>query len=108
VDAKNPRDEPDADFLVEYFQNLLARAALDQFAVKFQTLDRLTTPDRDTQIQRLVLSRVILTRLRLCDDDVLDLGIASGKAWVGEAAKFANLIHQHIRPRVQSSSHRFI
>ena len=71
--TKNLRDEPDADFLVEHFQNFLARAALDQFAMKFQTLDCLTTPDRDTQIQRLVFSGVILTRLRLRDDDMFDL-----------------------------------
>jgi len=75
----NIRDEPDADFLVEYFQNLLARAAFDQFAVKVQALDCLTTPDSDTQIQRLVLSRVILTGLRLCDDDVFDLGSRQGR-----------------------------
>jgi len=75
----NIRDEPDADFLVEYFQNLFARAALDQFAVKLQALYCLTTPDSDTQIQRLVLSRVILTRLRLRDDDVLDLGSHQGR-----------------------------
>lgn len=75
----NIRNEPNADFLVEYFQNLLARAALDQLAVKFQALDCLTTPDSDTQIQRLVLSRVILTRLRLRDDDVFDLGSRQGR-----------------------------
>lgn len=78
MDTKNLRDESDADFLVEYFQNLLARAALDQFAVKFETLDCLTAPDRNTQIQWLVLSGVVLTRLCLRDDDVFDLGSRQG------------------------------
>jgi len=73
VNTRSLRDEPNANFLVKYFQDLPTRAALDQFAVKFQALNCLTTPDRDTQIQHLVLSRVIFTRLRLRDDDMLDL-----------------------------------
>ena len=73
MDAGSLRGETDADFLVEYFQDLSARAALDQFAVKFQALNCFTTPDRNAQIQILVLSRIILTRLRLRNNDVFDL-----------------------------------
>jgi len=84
----NIRDESNADFLVEYFQNLLARAALNQFAVKLQALDCFTTSDSDTQIQWLVLSRVILTRLRLRDDDVFDLGSCQGRPESGRSQDF--------------------
>jgi len=71
--ARSLRDKPNANFLVEYFQDLPARAALNQFTVKFQALNCLAAPDRDTQIQHLVLSRVIFARLCLRDDDMLNL-----------------------------------
>ena len=73
------RYEADANFLVKYFQDLPARAALDQFAVKFQTLNCLPTTDGNTEVQRLVLSRVILTRLRLRDDNMFNLVDALAK-----------------------------
>jgi hypothetical protein len=77
--AGSLRDEADTNFLVEYFQNLPASAALDQFTVKFQALNCLTTPNRNAQVQRLVLSRVILTGLRLRDDDMLNLRSRQGR-----------------------------
>lgn len=79
MDVRSLRDKSDTDFLVEYFQNLPTCATLHQLTVKLKTLNRFTTPNRDAQIQCLVLGRVILTRLRLRDDDMFDLGSRQGR-----------------------------
>ena len=107
VNVGGLRNEADADFLVEHFQDLSARAALDQFAVELQTLNRFTTADGNPQVQYLVLSRVILTRLCLRDDNMFDLRPCQRGRVCGKE-RSTHLVHQNIRSGVQSSSHRFI
>jgi hypothetical protein len=79
ISMRSLRDEADANFLIEYFQYFLARAALHQFTVKFQTLNCLTTPDSNAQIQRLILRRVIFTGLCLRDNDMFNLISSQGR-----------------------------
>jgi hypothetical protein len=96
VNAGSLRDETDANFLIENFQDLLTRATLHQFAVKLQTLDCFATPNTGTQIQRLVFRGVILAELRLRDDNMFNLRSRQGRSSRGVGLA-TDLVHQYIR-----------
>lgn len=65
--------KPDADLLVEYLENVFGRAAPEELAVHLQTLDRLFAALGRAEIEVSALDRVVFTRQRPRDDDVLDL-----------------------------------
>ena len=74
---RGSRNQSNADFLVEYFQNFFARAALKELTVHLQALDSLATTFRRPELERCVLGGIVLSGFCELLDDMFNLAPAS-------------------------------
>lgn len=70
---RDSRLQTDADFLIEYFEDLFRGAPTKQIAMHLETSDSFATSGGRTQIERRTLDRVVFSRTSLDLDDMLNL-----------------------------------
>ena len=70
---KNAPNQAQPNLLIEHLQHLLASAPLEELAVGVQALDGLHTTLRRAQLERGIFRGIVFSRLRQCEDDMLDL-----------------------------------
>ena len=99
--VKTLRDETNADFLVEYLQDLLAGASLQKLAMHLQALNRLNAAFGWAQFQRCPFLRVVRAGPGELHDDMLDLNPRKSSGQVS-TSWLTYLVHECIRTGIEA------
>lgn len=67
------RQQPDPNFLIKHFEDLSARAALEEFTVRLKAPDRFPTTFRRAEIEWGIFGRVVCPGLRQRLNGVINL-----------------------------------